>query len=113
MGPQMQRCQSKLLTCGIVDVAVCSLDEESVESQRMSLLLEALLAIAPLMAECCALRSPSLSLVSHLMVQATAEVQLNSLSCSIIMSHAPHRTSQGECLFYIAKLASRVLASGC
>ncbi|CAL8469507.1 g9048 [Coccomyxa elongata] len=58
-----------------------SSDGESVESQRISLLLEALLAIAPLVAECSALRLPSPSLVSHLMVQATAEGK-GGQSCS-------------------------------
>ncbi|BDA44756.1 probable serine/threonine-protein kinase par-1 at C-terminar half [Coccomyxa sp. Obi] len=56
-------------------------DEESIDSQRMCLLLAALLAIAPLVAECCALRSPSSSLVSHLMAQAAAEGK-GGQSCS-------------------------------
>lgn len=40
------------------------------DSQRMCLLLEALLAIAPLVAECAALQSPACSLASHLIAQA-------------------------------------------
>ncbi len=46
-------------------------DEESADSQRMCLLLEALLAVAPLVAECAVLRSPARSLASHLIAQAT------------------------------------------
>lgn len=58
----------------------------------MCLLLEALLAVAPLVAECAALRSPARSLASHLIAQATLSAvrvrpTTQPISCTISPSH--------------------------